>query len=275
MACLFGEGVIIEKERLGQFLWSYTKCVWWYCTSTCSFVSRRIDAVSVPFDWLVIYTVSHCLLTCECLVSILFRSLYLAIVQCTCKWVGLRSIKLVVVKFPLCQVPQSFNSMLGDDYSLALPYFCRSVRICLRPTRVGRELCHSEANNGSSDALWHSWKVSAQLISLYSCMWSVTDKQQLYCFWMSNGYTISRRPFISELLSTLVTEKFGNRANDEDFGGPSDPSEAPGNFLFTHYGGTNYVISPEADSSSPVDHSPVSLLYEKNRSCRVSSVSLI
>lgn len=66
-----------------------------------------------------------------------------------------------------------------------------------------------------------------------------------------------RRPFISELLNTLVTEKFGNRTNDDDFSGPSDASEAPGNFLI-NFGGSNYVISPEIDSSSPVEPSPVS-----------------
>ena len=66
-----------------------------------------------------------------------------------------------------------------------------------------------------------------------------------------------RRPFISELLNTLVTEKFGNRTNDDDFSGPSDASEAPGNFLI-NFGGSNYVISPEVDSSSPVEPTPVS-----------------
>ena len=66
-----------------------------------------------------------------------------------------------------------------------------------------------------------------------------------------------RRKFISELLNILVTEKFGNRAMEDDFSGPSDASEAPGFFSF---GGSNYVISPEVDNSSPVDQSPVSAL---------------
>ena len=68
-----------------------------------------------------------------------------------------------------------------------------------------------------------------------------------------------RRPFISEMLNTLVTEKFGNRAYDDDFSGPSDASEAPGNFLI-NFGGSNYVISAEADGMSPAEKSPVSLL---------------
>ena len=67
-----------------------------------------------------------------------------------------------------------------------------------------------------------------------------------------------RRKFISELLNTLVTAKFGNRDNEDDFSGPSDASEAP-NFLI-NFGGSEYVISPEVDSSSPVDQSPVSTL---------------
>lgn len=65
-----------------------------------------------------------------------------------------------------------------------------------------------------------------------------------------------RRKFISDMLNTLVTEKFGNRAED-DFSGPSDAAEAPNFFSFQ---GTNYIISAEGDSSSPVDQSPVSAL---------------
>ena len=67
-----------------------------------------------------------------------------------------------------------------------------------------------------------------------------------------------RRKFISDLLNTLVTEKFGNRALEDEFGGPSDPSDAP-NYLM-NFGGSNYIISAEGEGSSPVDQSPVSAL---------------
>lgn len=63
-----------------------------------------------------------------------------------------------------------------------------------------------------------------------------------------------RRKFISDMLNTLVTEKFGNRSMDDDFSGPSDASEAP--FLL-NYGGNDYVISATGDDSN-VDQLPVS-----------------
>lgn len=58
-----------------------------------------------------------------------------------------------------------------------------------------------------------------------------------------------KRKFISDKLNTIVTEKFGNRAED-DFSGPSDASDAPSFFSFQ---GNNYIISAEGDGSPPVD----------------------
>ena len=80
-----------------------------------------------------------------------------------------------------------------------------------------------------------------------------------------------RRPFISELLNTLVTEKFGSRTNDDDFSGPSDASEAPGNFLI-NFGGSNYVVTPEVDNSSPVEQSPVSHSVQRLTFCSLFGI---
>ena len=64
-----------------------------------------------------------------------------------------------------------------------------------------------------------------------------------------------RRKFISDMLNTLVTEKFGNRSMDDDFSGPSDAADAP---FHLNYGGNDYIITATGDDSSNVDQLPVS-----------------
>lgn len=50
-----------------------------------------------------------------------------------------------------------------------------------------------------------------------------------------------RRPFVSDLLTVLRKEKFGNTDN-EDFGGPNDPSDGS-ELVFTH-GGKDFFFTP-------------------------------